>query len=181
MSYDLDKSDWTGTIFGGPARKAEPGRFGTNHGITIHKGLIYVAGRRFARIHSFKPDTEFAGMFPMPDGSKPCDFEFFALDGKLYGVAASLDASADNRKKGDKGAAVFIVDMSTLKIVSTIKPKDELGLVKFTHLHNVFPTVDAEGVTLFCQSWNPGDFAILRQTKPIKNVKPGKVRVPTPE
>jgi hypothetical protein len=165
MSYDLDKKDWTGTIFGGKSKKKvpEPGKFGTNHGITIHKGLIYVAGRYFARIHSYKPDTKFVDMFPMPDGSKPCDFEFFAVGDKLYGVAASLNTSNENKKKGDKGAAIYIVDMTTLKIVSTIKPKDELGLKKFTHLHNVFPSVDEAGVTLFCQAWNTGDFAILRQ------------------
>lgn len=160
MSYDLDAEKWTGTIFGGRAKKPEPGKFGTNHGITVHKGLIYIAGRFFARIHSYKPDTEFVSMFPLPDGSKPCDFEFFESKGKLYGVAASL-----NKPKGskDKGASIFIVDMETLKIVSTIKPKDELGLDRFTHLHNVFATVDDGAVTLFCQAWNIGDFAVLRQ------------------
>ena len=160
MSYDLDQEEWTGTIFGGPSKKAEPGKFGTNHGITIHKGLIYIAGRYFARIHSYKPDTEFVDMFPLPEGSKPCDFEFFSQDGKLYGVAASLNKA--NASK-DTGAAIYIVDMATLQIVSTIKPKDELGLDKFTHLHNVFPSVDDGAVTLFCQAWNGGDFAVLRQ------------------
>lgn len=160
MSYDLDKKEWTGTIFGGRSKKAEPGKFGTNHGITIHKGMIYVAGRYFARIHSYKPDTEFVSMFPLPDGSKPCDFEFFRQNGKLYGVAASLNRANGSK---DKGAAIYIVDMETLKIVSTIKPKDELGLERFTHLHNVFPCVDDGAVTLFCQAWNIGDFAVLRQ------------------
>jgi hypothetical protein len=165
MSYDLDKEEWTGTIFGGRSKKAEPGKFGTNHGITIHKGLIYVSGRYFARIHSYKPNTEFVEMFPLPDGSKPCDFEFFSQNDKLYGVAASLNKAAGSK---DKGAAIYIVDMETLKIVSTIKPKDELGLDKFNHLHNVFASVDDGAVTLFCQAWNGGDFAVLRQVKKDK-------------
>ena len=160
MSYDLDEQKWTGTIFGGRSKKAEPGKFGTNHGITIHKGLIYIAGRYFARIHSYKSNTEFVSMFPLPDGSKPCDFEFFKQDGKLYGVAASLNKANGSK---DTGAAIYIVDMETLKIVSTIKPKDELGLSRFTHLHNVFPCVDDGVVMLFCQAWNVGDFAVLRQ------------------
>jgi hypothetical protein len=160
MSYDLDEEQWTGTIFGGRAKKAEPGKFGTNHGITIHKGLIYIAGRYFARIHSYKPNTDFVSMFPLPDGSKPCDFEFFKQAGKLYGVAASLNKASGSK---DTGAAIYIVDMETLKIVSTIKPKDELGLSRFTHLHNVFPCVDDGVVTLFCQAWNIGDFAVLSQ------------------
>ena len=131
MSYDLDKKEWTGTIFGGRSRKAEPGKFGTNHGITIHKGLIYVAGRYFARIHSYQPDTSFVDMFPMPEGSKPCDFEFFVFDDKLYGVAASLNKPSGSK---DGGASIYIVDMKTLKVVSTIKPKDELGLNRFSHV-----------------------------------------------
>ena len=69
--------------------------------------------------------------------------------------------------------------MKTLKVVSTIKPRDELGLNKFVHLHNVFPTVDDGAVTLFCQAWNGGDFAVLRQAKtteqPIK--QPAKTGV----
>ncbi len=153
---------WTGIIFGGRTKKAEPGKFGTNHGITIHKGLLYVSGRYFARIHSYKPDTSFVRMFPLPEGSKPCDFEFFVADGKLYGVAASLRIAAGSK---DTGAAIYIVDMESSKIVSTIKPKDELGLTKFEHLHNVFPTIDDGRVTLFVQSWNKGDFAVLRQVK----------------
>tara|TARA_R110002094_G_scaffold181509_2_gene159404 strand:+ start:2791 stop:4023 length:1233 start_codon:yes stop_codon:yes gene_type:complete len=165
MSYDLDKEDWTGTIFGGRSKKAEPGKFGTNHGITIHKGLIYVSGRYFARIHTYKPSTEFVSMFPLPEGSKPCDFEFFKQGGKLYGVAASLNKANGSK---DTGAAIYIVDMETLKIVSTIKPKDELGLSRFTHLHNVFPCVEDGVVTLFCQAWNVGDFAVLRQVAPQK-------------
>tara|TARA_R110002072_G_scaffold302863_1_gene489300 strand:- start:1941 stop:3173 length:1233 start_codon:yes stop_codon:yes gene_type:complete len=165
MSYDLDKEEWTGTIFGGRSKKAEPGKFGTNHGITIHKGLIYVSGRYFARIHTYKPSTEFVSMFPLPEGSKPCDFEFFKQGGKLYGVAASLNKANGSK---DTGAAIYIVDMETLKIVSTIKPKDELGLSRFTHLHNVFPCVEDGVVTLFCQAWNVGDFAVLRQVAPQK-------------
>ena len=161
MSYDLDAEKWTGTIFGGRnTKKVEPGKFGTNHGITIHKGLIYVAGRYFARIHRYQPDTSFVDMFPMPEGSKPCDFEFFVFDGKLHGVAASLNKPSGSE---DGGASIYIVDMETLKVVSTIKPKDELGLSKFVHLHNVFPTVDDGEVTLFCQAWNTGDFAVLRR------------------
>ena len=162
MAYDLEKDAWTDTIFGGRADKPQPGKFGTNHGITIHKGLLWVSGRYFARIHCYRPDTTFENMFPLPEGSKPCDFEFFVQDGKLYGVAASLDAAKDSDADG---AAIYVVDMETLKVVSTIKPKQELGLDRFVHLHNVFPVIDDGRVTLFCQAWNPGDFAVLRQIK----------------
>lgn len=161
LAYDLTKAGWTDLIFGGHSKQAEPSRFGTNHGITIHKGLLWVSGRYFARIHSYQPDTTFVNMFALPEGSRPCDFEFFVLDDKLYGVAASLDKP---KGSGDTGASIYIVDMESLEVVSTIRPKDELGLEKFVHLHNVFPTVEDGRVTLFCQAWNPGDFAVLRQT-----------------
>ncbi|MEM7200821.1 MAG: hypothetical protein AAF628_11175 [Planctomycetota bacterium] len=160
FAYDLDAEAWTGQIFGGRAKVPEPGKFGTNHGLTIHDGLLYVAGRYFARIHSYRPDTSLVDLFPLPEGSKPCDFEFFEQEGKLYGVAASLNPAAGSE---DQGASIYIVDMATLNVVSEVKPKDELGLERFSHVHNVFATMDDGKVTLFCQAWNVGDFAILRQ------------------
>ena len=95
----------------------------------------------------------------------PCDFEFFVTNDKLYGVAGALSAP---KGSVDTGASIYIVDMETLKVVSTIKPKDELGLAGCAHLHDVFPTVDDGVVTLFCQGWNGGDFAVLAQMKGSK-------------
>lgn len=161
MAYDLDAREWKQPTLGGRSDKIEPGKFGTNHGITIHKGLIHVADRFFARIHSYELDTSFAGMFPLPEGSMPCDFEFFVADDKLYGVAGALSAP---KGSADSGAAIYIVDMETLKVVSTVRPRDDLGLPGWKHLHDVFPTVDDGVVTLFCQAWNRGDFAVLSQT-----------------
>ncbi|MEO0478388.1 MAG: hypothetical protein AAF196_02790 [Planctomycetota bacterium] len=159
-AYDLGGEAWTSAVFGGHHGEPGIGRFGTNHGITVHRGLLWVSGRYFALIHSYRPTTEFASMFALPAGSKPCDFEFFVLDDRLYGVAASLNVSAGAE---GTGAAIYIVDMSTLEIVSTVRPKDELGLENFVHLHNVFPVVEDGRVRLFCQAWNPGDFAVLEQ------------------
>lgn len=162
-AYDLGEKAWSERVFGGPTKEPKPGVFGTNHGITMHKGLLYVSGRFFARIHRVNPKPAVMDMFPLPEGSKPCDFEFFNMNGKLYGVAASLNVA-----KGVKGsgASVHIVDMETLEIVGSVSPKDDLGLEKFVHLHNVFPVVENGRLTLFCQAWNPGDFAILRQVAP---------------
>ena len=168
MSYDLNEEKWPGTIFGGRSKKIEAGKFGVNHGITIRKGLIYIADRFFARIHSYSPETKEDKMFPLPTGCKPCDFEFFASKGKLYGVAGGLMKPTGSE---DKGASVYIVDMETMKVVSTVKPKDELGLNTFTHLHDAFATVDDGVVTLFCQAWNGGDFAVLRQVSKLKKAK----------
>lgn len=165
MPYDLAEAKWDGMVFGGISREIQPGKFGTNHGITIHRGLLHVSGRYFARIHTYRSDTSFVRMFPLPDGSKPCDFEFFVVGGKLYGVAASLNTATDS---DDTGAAIYIVDMDELQIVATVKPRDELDLESFFHLHNVFPVVDDGRITLFCQAWSPGDFAVLRQVLPAK-------------
>jgi hypothetical protein len=51
------------------------------------------------------------------------------------------------------------------KIVSTIMPKDELGLSQFTHVHNA--TIKALNGRLYviAQAWNPGDFAIFEQVQ----------------
>jgi hypothetical protein len=157
VAYDLDAGAWTDTAFGG--RDAD--KFRNPHGITIYDGLIYVSGRAFARIHKYR-EASFIDMFPLPAGSKPCDFEFFVLGDKLYGVASSLEPA---KRDDHDGASIYIVDMDTLKVVSSITPKDDLGLTTFDHHHNTLPRVVDGRIYLYDQAWKNGDFAIYRQVK----------------
>ena len=156
MAYDLDAGAWTDAIFGGP--KAD--KFRNPHGITIYDGIIYVSGRFFARIHKHREDTTFIDMFPLPTGSRPCDFEFFLLENKLYGVAASLEVA---KRDEHEGASIYIVDMDTLKVVSSITPKDDLGLSKFDHHHHALPRIVDGQIHIYDQAWKDGDFAVYRQ------------------
>jgi hypothetical protein len=63
----------------------------------------------------------------------------------------------------EKGAPVYIVKDG--KVVSTIMPKEELGLERFTHIHNAVMVEVGQRLFLIAQAWNPGDFAVLEQVQ----------------
>ena len=88
----------------------------------------------------------------MPKGSFPCDTYYL---GK-YNVVASL-----NNPDKTKGAAIYILEND--KVISTILPKEDLGLANFMHIHNAVLRQIGNKYYLIAQAWNPGDFAILEQ------------------
>jgi hypothetical protein len=88
----------------------------------------------------------------MPAGSFPCDIYY--LD--QYAVVASLDGP-DTRK----GAPIYILEDD--KLISTIMPKEDLGLQNFQHNHNAVLRIIGNKNYIVLQAWNPGDFAILEQ------------------
>ena len=146
------QAKWNKLAFGGKGEA--PGMFGTGHGITVPPGTkrIDVADRPNAEIERFTPKGKLIDSVKTPAGSFPCDI---AYEGK-YAVIGALHG-ADRTK----GAPVYILEGD--KIVSTIMPKEELGLAKFQHIHNAtMRTVDGK-IYLIVQAWNPGDFAILEQ------------------
>ena len=49
------------------------------------------------------------------------------------------------------------------KVISTLMPKEDLGLKKFQHIHNAVILKISGKFYVIAQAWNPGDFAILEQ------------------
>ncbi|MCB1022601.1 MAG: hypothetical protein H6509_08760 [Bryobacterales bacterium] len=146
------RTAWTRKAFGGKGEGV--GQFGTGHGITVPPGKkrIDVADRPNAEIDRFTPAGKYIDTVKTPPGSFPCDIDY---EGR-FGVIGSL-----NHPDKTKGAPVYLLEGD--KIVSTILPKEELGLEKFMHIHNAtMRTVDGK-IYLIVQAWNPGDFAILEQ------------------
>jgi len=88
----------------------------------------------------------------MPKGSLPCDIDY--LD--QYAFVASLDGP-DTKK----GAPIYILEND--KLISTIMPKEDLGLQNFQHNHNAVLRKIGNKFYIIVQAWNPGDFAILEQ------------------
>ncbi len=148
------KASWNKLAFGG--KGDAPGMFGTGHGITVPPGKkrIDVADRPNAEIDRFTPAGKYIDTVKTPTGSFPCDIDY---EGK-YGVVGSL-----NHPDKTKGAPVYILEGD--KIISTILPKEELGLEKFMHIHNATMRTVNGTAYLIVQAWNPGDFAILEQVK----------------
>ena len=143
---------WTPLAFGG--RGIRPGQFGTGHGVTLAPNgtTLAVSDRPNAEIDRFSQSGEYTGTVNLPEGSFPCDVDFeagYAVVGCLHGPDRS------------KGAPIYILKDD--KVVSTIMPKEDLGLKNFQHIHNAV-LVEREGkLFIIAQAWNPGDFAILEQ------------------
>lgn len=148
------KAIWHSLAFGGKGEG--PGQFGTGHGITVRPGgqELDVADRPNSEIDRFSPDGRFLSTVRLPEGSYPCDIDY----SEGYAVVACLHGPDRS-----KGAPLYILENDQL--VSTIMPKEELGLEKFQHIHNAVLRKIGDKYYIIAQAWNPGDFAILEQVE----------------
>lgn len=146
------RANWNDLAFGG--KGTGPGQFGTGHGITVPPGTkrIDVADRPNSEIDRFTRYGQYLSTLRMPLGSFPCDIYYLgkhAVVGSLHGPDRS------------KGAPIYIMENDQL--VSTIMPKEDLGLANFQHIHNAVLREVNGKMYVIAQAWNPGDFAILEQ------------------
>ena len=143
---------WNDLVFGGKGKG--PGQFETGHGITVPPGKkrLDVSDRPNSRIERFNRYGQYLSMVRLPSGSLPCDVSY--LD--QYAVVAALDGPDTS-----KGAPIYVLENDQL--VSTIMPKEELGLQNFKHNHNAVLTKIGSRHYILVQAWDPGDFAILEQ------------------
>ena len=143
---------WNNLSFGGKGH--EPGQFDTGHGITVPPKMkrLDIADRANGEIDRFSPDGKYLSTLTMPKDSFPCDTYY--LD--KYIAVASL-----NNPDKTKGAAIYILEND--QVISTILPKEELGLTNFMHIHNAVLRHIGKKYYVIAQAWNPGDFAILEQ------------------
>lgn len=143
---------WHDLAFGGKGDM--PGQFGTGHGITVPPGKkrLDISDRPNSEIEHFTRYGHYRDTVKLPKGSFPCDIDYvdeYAIVGCLHGPDRS------------KGAPIYILEGDN--VVSTIMPKEELGLDKFQHIHNAVLRKIADRFYIVAQAWNPGDFAILEQ------------------
>jgi len=152
LGTDPFKAVWNDLVFGGKGDAT--GQFGTAHGITIPPGTkrLDIADRPHSRIERFTRYGHYQSTLKMPAGSLPCDIDY--LD--QYAVVASLDGPDTS-----KGAPIYILEND--KLLSTIMPKEDLGLENFKHNHNAVLRRIGNRFYIIAQAWNPGDFAILEQ------------------
>ena len=146
------KFEWNDLAFGG--RGEGVGQFGTGHGITVSpdRTRVIVSDRLLGKLETFTRYGHYRGTVSLPEGAWPVDVDFLAgytIAGCLHGL---------DRKKG---APIYILKDGV--VVSTIWPKEELGLDTFQHLHDAVLHQVAGKLYIIAQTWNPGDFAILEQ------------------
>jgi hypothetical protein len=143
---------WYDLAFGG--RGTGPGQLDTGHGISVTPGRkrLEVADRANGEIDRFTRHGQHLGTLRTPAGSRPCDVD--TLD--RLAVVAALDGP----DRG-KGAPIYLYEDD--RLVSTLFPKDDLGLVNFQHVHDAVLNRAGGRLYVIAQSWNPGDFAVLEQ------------------
>ncbi|MBZ5561686.1 MAG: hypothetical protein LAP13_04635 [Acidobacteriia bacterium] len=143
---------WNDLAFGG--KGTAHGQFETGHGITIPPGTkrLDISDRPNSRIERFTRYGHYLSTLEMPSGSLPCDINYMGH----YAVVAALDGPDTS-----KGAPVYILEDD--KLVSTLMPKEDLGLQNFQHVHNATIRQIGDKLYVIMQAWNPGDFAILEQ------------------
>lgn len=145
---------WHDLSFGGKGTGV--GQFMTGHGITVPPGTkrLDIADRPNSEIDRFTRYGHYLSTLRMPLGSLPCDIYYLGP----YAIVGSLDGPDRS-----KGAPIYILEND--RLISTIMPKEDLGLTNFKHVHNaVFREVGGK-LYIIAQAWNPGDFAILEQVQ----------------
>ncbi len=143
---------WNDLAFGG--KGSGPGQFGTGHGITVPPGLkrLDVSDRPNSEIDRFTRFGHYRSTVPLPKGSLPCDVDY---EGDVA-VVGCLDGP-------DKKIGAPIYLLKNEQVVSTLIPREDLGLDKFTHVHNATVKTMNGKIYVIAQAWNPGDFAIFEQ------------------
>ncbi len=152
LSLNPFKAVWNDLAFGG--KGSGPGQFGTAHGITVPPGTkrLDIADRPNSEIDRFTRHGQYLSTLKLPLGSFPCDIDYvgkYAVVGALHGPDRS------------KGAPVYLLEED--RLISTIMPKEDLGLSNFQHIHNAVLRQVSGKLYIIVQAWNPGDFAILEQ------------------
>ena len=158
---DVISQKWTDN-FGGKAEYPEQdGKFSTAHGLDVspvRPDRLVIADRPSARIQEHGLNGHFHHSHGLPGGAWPCGIDHINFQGRWLAVVGSLKDPEEGRP-----APIYLLDGITYEVLSTIRPKDELGVDLAQHLHNVVFHVDKERLYLVCQAWNPGYYFVLEQ------------------
>jgi hypothetical protein len=152
LSSNPFKITWYDLAFGG--KGSGPGQFGTAHGIAVPPGTkrLDIADRPNSEVDRFTRHGQYLSTLKLPLGSLPCDIDYVGR----YAVVPALDGPDRS-----KGAPIYILEDD--RLISTIMPKEDLGLANFKHVHNAVLRQVGNKLFIIAQAWNPGDFAILEQ------------------
>jgi hypothetical protein len=162
MLADHHTHQFTG-IFGGKTEDVHVhGKFGTAHGITKvpTSEHVAIADRSNWRVELMDLQGNFAESHPMPENSRPCGIDYVEHNGHWYAAIGSLDDPQAGR-----AAPIYVLDAETYQVISTIRPKEELGIELADHIHNVVWHKHNGELFLVAQAWNPGFYFVLGQVK----------------
>jgi hypothetical protein len=161
LTADVTHRQWTGLFGGKTDQPRENGKFTTAHGLRLHHENhhhLVIADRPNSRLQIHDLEGDFVATHPLPPGSWPCGVDTIHWEGRWLSVIGSL---VDPVK--DRPAPIYIIDANTYEVLSTIRPKEDLGLEPVQHLHNVVWHTHQGQLYLVCQSWNPGYYYVLER------------------
>ena len=92
----------------------------------------------------------------LPAGAWLCGIDYIDWKGRSIAVIGSL---FDPIK--DRPAPIYIVDAHSFAVLSTIRPKEELGIGPAQHLQNVVFHAYQGQLYLVCQTWSLGHYFVL--------------------
>ncbi len=161
-TVNLSSKQWN-RFFGGKTEDANVhGKFGTAHGVNRSPadGRLVIADRPNSRLEVYTFDGHYKRTHRLANGSRPCGINYTRWNERWYAVVGSLDDP-----NPDRPAPIYILDAETYELISTIRPKEELGIEKCDHLHNVIWHQHDGKLFLVCQSWNPGHYFVLEHVQ----------------
>jgi hypothetical protein len=144
---------WRGDIYGGKAFSA------TLHGVTYdkpHDDLLFSARPEGALKRVDRHSLRTTEVLGLPAGTLLCDV---ALWGD-YALAACLEGP--NKTPGP----IHIINLKKRAIVSTIRPKEDLGYTDADHIHDAAWFVTSSGnkreIYILFTNWKPGGIGALK-------------------
>lgn len=153
MSATVEPLKYTGTFYGGNEFSKTP------HGITYNEDTktLLVSARPEAIIKEYNPRKDkWSEAMGLPAGSTVCDVDVWGD----YALAPCLDGP--NKASGP----IYIVNLKKRTVVSTIRPKEDLGYSDALHIHDATWYVTGRGrdreVYILFTNWNPGGIGALK-------------------
>jgi hypothetical protein len=153
MHATADPLKFDGTFIGGREFSKTP------HGITYKRDskTLLVSARPEAQLkeYAFGKDKWLTTM-GLPAGSTVCDVDLW----EEYALAPCLDGP--NKTSGP----IYIVNLKTKAIVSTIRVKEDLGYADALHIHDAAWYVSGKGrdreLYILFTNWNPGGVGAIK-------------------
>lgn len=153
MPATMEPLAYTGAFYGGKTISQTP------HGITYDRKdkSLLVSARPEARIQRWVPAREsWLEVHGLPAGSTVCDVDLWGD----YALAPCLNGP--NNSPGP----IYVINLKKRAIVSTIKPKEELGFTEAQHIHDACWYVAGRGrkreLYVIFTNWNPGGIGVVR-------------------
>ena len=153
MPVTSDPLAYTGALYGGKTASQTP------HGVTYDRKdkSLLVSARPEGQIKRWSlANEEWLAIHGLPAGSTVCDVDLWGD----YALAPCLNGP--NNSPGP----IYVINLKTKAIVSTIRPKEELGYTEAQHIHDACWYVRGKGgkreLYVLFTNWNPGGVGAVR-------------------